>query len=200
LRNSRRVARRLGLLPHPAPLIQETLMKRMISWCALAAASVGVARAESPAARALVGRPEPAKSATADKIKGLQDGVAVDRTPARMLGGLRTSFDPKAGAQLGLRDRADAQATEVGAPMRMVFVDAGNLKAYAGGSPDPLLREVPLVTRLVRVQGQARSMLLQSNAGGTWQTVQMGDARRAVAIEQVSRALTSGQGVAEADL
>ena len=181
-------------------------MTRMIWASAIAivifATAAGVARAEAPARLLVAGQQRvPATNATADmKIKGLQDGVVMDRSPARVLRGLRTTFDPKIGAHLGLRDPTDAQNTEVGAPIRVMVIDAGSLKTYDGSSPDPLLREVPLVARLVRVQGQARSMIIQSNASGTWQTVQMGDTLRAAAIEQIGAVLASTQGVAESDL
>lgn len=131
------------------------------------------------------------------KVIELKPEVPVDRSPARIFGGLRSGFHPTVGRALGLPSAADIDTADLGAPMRMVHVRLDELQAYDGRSPaDALLHEGPLVTRLVRVSGQVRSSLILSNARGGWETVQMGDSTRAAAIDQVVGAVSGARGVA----
>jgi hypothetical protein len=92
--------------------------------------------------------------------------------------------------------RAPADRTQIGPPMRVMHVSLDRLQAYDGYSPArSLMNQVPLVTRLVRVDGKVKSAMVQSNARGTWETVGVGDAARALAIDRVAGILKAEHDV-----
>jgi len=97
--------------------------------------------------------------------------------------------------------RAPADRTEIGPPMRVLHVSLDRLQAYDGYSPArALMSQVPLVTRLVRVGGKVKSAMVQSNARGAWETVGVGDAARAQAIDRVAGILKAEHDVGVEEL
>jgi hypothetical protein len=97
--------------------------------------------------------------------------------------------------------RARRSQPEVGPPMRVVHVRLDRLQAYDGYSPArSLMSEVPLVMRLVRVKGEVTSALVQSNTNGTWETVRVGDAAGAQAIDRVATVLKTRDDIDVAEL
>jgi hypothetical protein len=133
---------------------------------------------------------------TLQRVGDLKPDAPFDRSPARIFNGLRSGFHPTVGKALGLPSPDEIEGAEVGAPMRTVHVRLDELRVYDGRSPaDALLHEGPVVTRLVRVGGQVQSTLVQSNARGSWETVQMGDRTRATALDRVIAGLSGTSGV-----
>jgi len=138
----------------------------------------------------------PRSRPTLQRAVDLKSDAPYDRSPARIFNGLRSGYHPTVGRELGLPSAAEIDGAEVGVPMRTVHVRLDELRVYDGRSPaDALLHEGPVVTRLVRVGGQVQSALVQSNARGSWETVQMGDRTRATAIDRVMTTLSGSSGV-----
>jgi hypothetical protein len=130
------------------------------------------------------------------KLADLRTDRPLDRAPARLFGGMRSGLPPALAQELGVGSPSDLGATELGDPLPMQHVQFNDLKTYDGSAPaESLLRDVSLVTRLVRVAGVVRSRMILSGASGTWETVQMGEAPRAVAIDQIARDLAQHEGV-----
>jgi hypothetical protein len=116
--------------------------------------------------------------------------AAPDEPSRTLLKGLRANFHPKAGQFSGIKDSRDVDKTMFGDPISTSRVSLSLLQAYDGTqAADALIFASDEVTRLITVDGNARSCMVLGRESGKPVTRRIGGASRAAAIDSIGRLL-----------